>query len=266
MIRNLMSGDAFGLISLRMFFEGDDGSGGGGGGGGGDEPKFTQADVDRMIVERVKAKDRTLKEHEKNLEKMKTELAELKDKLEKSTPPGGGTPDAAKLGEIEILERKYQRQLDELNAKLTNVDKDREAEKARRMKTEKDKELGDALTAVQCQDTVMGRRYFDPQIEWDTVEEKWMYRTKSGNLVSILDGVTDELPNSLKPPALQNGGSGSGNTPPKRLAKKAELEAAKAKLATMEKAARDSRGNAGLVAQWNVQKKIVARLEAEYAS
>jgi hypothetical protein len=266
MIRNLMSGDAFGLLSLRMFFEEDSGDGGSGGDGGAGDARFTQADVDRMIVDRVKAKDRALKEHEKNLEKLKTELADVKAKLETPTPSGGTVPDPTKQGEIEILERKYQRQLDELNAKLTNVDKDREAEKARRMKTEKDKELGDALTAVQCQDTVMGRRYFDPQIEWDTVEEKWMYRTKSGNLVNILDGVTDELPNSLKPPSMQGGGSGSGGTPPKRLAKKAELEAAKVKLTAMEKAARESRANAGLVAQWNTQKKIVQKLEAEYAS
>ncbi len=266
MILGHVGSDPFGLISLRMFFEDDDGSGGGGAGGsgGGDEAKFTQADVDRMIADRVKAKNRELKEKERAAEKLRKDFEELKAKLE--NPPGGGAPDPTKLGEIEILERKYQRQIDELKEKFSQSDKERENEKARRMQTEKDKELGDALTAVQCQDLVMGRRYFNPQIEWDTVEDRWMYRTKSGGLVSILDGVTDELPASLKPPAMAGGGSGSGGAPPKRLAKKAELEAAKVKLTQMEKAARESRGNAGLVAQWNIQKKLVDKLTAEYAT
>lgn len=235
---------------------------GGGGGDPNDDKKFTQAELEKHIEDRLKKAKREALEKDKKLSDLASELETLKAKID-ALPPEPTDGDKKQKGEHELLVKRFEKQLSELTAKLENSEKEKQTERQRRMLTERDKELGDALQAVGCVDMKGGRRHFEPDIVWDDVENKWMFKTRTGNLVSIVDGVTDEMPTYLKPSTITSGGSGSGGSTPKRLAKKNELEAAKAKLKELEAAAAQSRGNSALVAQCNVQRKLIKKLEAE---
>jgi len=165
---------------------------------------FTQDEVNKLMAKERKSMERKLQEQNESTQK---QIVELQQKM--SQPPEPKPSDTDVKGQLELMEKKHKREQEALEEKLVQTNSALAQEKKKRLETERDKELGDALQTVGCVDMTMGRRFFLPDIEYDEDESRWMYRTASGNLISIIDGVQENMPNYLKPPAMQGGGSGS---------------------------------------------------------
>lgn len=197
--------------------------------------------------------------------------AELEAKLNAPTPPAPPTPapgtppaDPQAAGNLEIMEARWKREREEQQRQLDEVKELAEKEKQTRLNLQRDQLLDNALrqAGVQSKHMLQARRNFLPQIEWDKVDEKWMYRTQKGNLVEILDGVAEELPDNLKPSRMPNGGAGNtGGIPASKQAKHRELEAAKQTLAQLKEKHRLGGGKQSDLAAFTAQKRVVDSLE-----
>lgn len=250
---------------------------GGGGGGGGDDDgdvdppqdppakTFTQAELDRIIQDRLKKLQREQKQKDKDMESMRAELEELKKKADGGNPDPGDA-NKGQVGDLELKINRLTRELEQTNTKLAEAQKQASEEANKRKRTERDKELSDALVAAGCIDMVGGRRYFAEQIVWDEVENKWAYETKSGSQVSIADGVMEELPPYLKPAQMNQGGSGSGGTNPKKKKVQADLDVAKKKLDEIKSLLMQNNGNVTYMSQYAKQQKVVKQLEGQLAT
>lgn len=166
-------------------------------------------------------------------------------------------------GEIERLETQHKQQIDDLKTELVSEKTAREEAEYRRLETERDRQLTDALQAAGCIDLEAGRRIFLPQVERDGDAEGWTYKTKVGEFTSITDGIAEELPDYLKPPVMPGGGSGSRTGSPSKKKRQGELDSAEEKLRKAEEAARGGRQSDQLA--YLRQKRIVEGLRATSA-
>jgi hypothetical protein len=226
------------------------------------EKYFTQEEVNSLLAKNkrnLQQENRALKER---LEKTDLTLSEIKAEMEKSKNPPDEeqVPDTLE-GKIELMEKRHQRALEEYQKKLDNLEAEKTQERTKRLEKERDTEILNALQEAGCIDHTGGMRYALPQVEWDNTEQKWIFKTKSGNFVSILDGVTEELPDYLKSPQMNSGGSGIGSGSPRKQAKIRELDDAKKKLEGFQQQAEKS-GRSDHIQLYRQQKKVVAQLEA----
>lgn len=174
-----------------------------------------------------------------------------------------------KLPEWEIalrkLERKSERELKAKEDKLASLEAQLEKEKATRRDLLRSKLLDDALDAAGgVVDRKLALRYFSPQVVWDEDTEEWLYKTDSGDLTDISDGVILEMPEHLKPSKLRAGGSGTNKTKPavSRSAVKTKLDEAIAELAVLEKRAKGARnGSDPVIEQWDAKRREVEKLK-----
>lgn len=235
-----------------------------GGGNGGEPPtpvvddkKFTQADLDKQIEQRLGRERRKLDTEKLTLQK---QIDDLKAQIESAPPAPEPAPADAK-GQIELLTKQHTRVVENLNNKIVKLEADLVTEKTRRRETIRDKDLGDALQDARCTDMTAGRRYFLPVIELDETGENWVFKTKSGNHVSIKEGVTEELPAYLRPPAMEGGGSGVRQGDPSGKGTKAKkLEAEKTKLEELRVKAGRTNAQPDIMA-YQRQKRLVKDLE-----
>jgi hypothetical protein len=222
-----------------------------------------QARLDAKVDEKVNT---ILASHKRKLQKENDELRKkLEEKGKTEAPKTEEKPDPTPApgdlkGQLELLEKKMQRQAETLNNELTAARKERDKERDRRLTTERDKEIGDALTAAGCNDMIGGRRYVTPQVEYE--DDKWVFRTKKDNIVSILEGVAEELPAYLRQAQMANGGSGFSSSSTKSLAKVKLLEMEKKTLAEL-KAKAEKTANPNDILSFTRQKKKIEALEAE---
>lgn len=262
---------------VRVFFAPDDGGGSGGSGGADDdppneddedEPKYSEKQLQERINAAVqkrlakaardsKVADKTSEQQQAEITRLTTEVQDLKEALQKTE----GSGDKNK-GQLEILQKQYDRELKQLRSELDVEKKAREqAEKARR-DGERAQALDAALTTARCKDMKAGRRYFDPQIIWDEVEAKWMFQTDSNNIVDIAVGVAEEMPDYLKPPAM-SGGSGSQSGSPKVQAQRKEIQRLEKELEEAQKAAHASHMDTQSVAKASMLRRKLKQLQAE---
>ena len=249
-----------------------DGGDGGGGSGGDpnaaptDDKKFSQADVDSAIDKRLA---RQKKEHEKNVQAIQEQLAALAAKnqeLEQKLTPPNPEPPKDMAGQIELISAKHEREMAGVRSQLEEFKRTAETEKQRRLETERDKLLHEALAQAQCRDITCGYRYFLHQIQYDDVDKQWVMKTKKDNIVSIADGVAEELPDYLKPSVMMTGGSGSnGGSPLKKTEKMRILEDKKKELADQMTIARKNPQDGGQVVKVQQIKRQVKDLELELA-
>lgn len=251
-----------GIVAPNLFFSPDSGGGEGGGTGegegGGEEKKFTQADLDRMIKERLRKAERESKADKDALKTLQAQVAELQDQLKKKDPADPLPADVQ--GQIDLLRRENERKTLDLQNKLEAMEKERNSERQKREEGERDRELSDALSECGCTDMKMGKRMFMPQIVRDG--DSWMFELSNDKgLVSIAQGVKEELPNYLRPASMQGGGSGSTGGSPKTAAKRKELEDERKKLKEMEIQATKAGGRQDFIMAFQRQKRKVADLE-----
>lgn len=213
---------------------------------------LTQEDLNKILAKERRTFQAKLDEQK---ESHRAEIEKLK--------PVSNEPAPEDLrGQMELLSKRHEREQQTLQAQLQQYKVDLEIEKRKRLETQRDKELSDALSMSQCIDMKAGHRYFLPDIEYDPEEERWMFRTASGNLVSISDGVAEAIPAYLRPATVNSGGSGSTRGSPQKAARQRNLEAEKKKLQELHETAKKSGRQQDLV-DYKKQKAQVAKLESE---
>lgn len=257
-----------GLLHSKFSF--DDSNPGSGGGSPTDPPEdqtktLTQKELDDLIEKRLarerKAAQREIQASAEKAAELEAKLKELQEKIDQSKLPTDPPKDVQ--GQIELLQAKHQREIEAMTAKVAELATTAAKEKELRERTERDKLLQEALQKAHCTDLLMGTRFFLPQIVMDPVDG-WMYTTKSGNIVSIEDGVAEEMPAYLKPSDMVRGGSGALNGSPAKISEKRKiLEQEEKKLEKVEKEARLNPRNSSLIVQANQQKRKVETLRKE---
>lgn len=224
---------------------------------------YTQKEKDADEAKLRRRYDREIKEQKQKIDQLTSSIEELKSKVDRSTHD---PVDPVAAGQQEIEQRRYQREMEELRAQIAETKTAAETERQKRLELEKSQLLDNALLSagVNEKHMLMARRYFAPQIVWDDLDQKWMFTTKNNNLVEIADGVQEELPDNLKPSALQRGGAGTNSGLPVHKQRKAkELEEAEKKLQDLKEAARRNGRDQTAFAAFTRQKRVVQLLQQE---
>lgn len=213
---------------------------------------FSDEQQEKLNAILAKEKQAAERKAQRELDKLKAQLAEREAELEEARTKVQATTD----GETDL--RKRMEALERTNQTLAeNLKREAEARKA----TERDRLIDEALTRAGCIDLKAGRRFYAP----DIVEEDGLgFRLKmdDGTVVPVADGITRSLPDYLKASTMRSGGSGAvssgarSSEPSKIEAAKSELEAAKATLKA------NPSSNTAMVQVSMAQKKLTA-LEAE---
>lgn len=277
-IRSFLFADIF-RNNVPMLFEPDDGAGGGAGGSGSgsavlegveeeeevEEKKFSQKDLDKYLQDRVKNIKKELKSKTTEYEDLQKKVAALEAKVAEGQTPSDNH-DKTLDGKLEAQQRKYEGQLEEIKRKLDEAEKGRLAAEQKQRLVERDTELQQALVASGCVDLVGGQRYFVPQIEWDEDDQKWMFRTKSGHLLSVAEGVEQELPKYMRNSSMATGGSGTGSSKDKkRTETQNKLKEEEAKLEQLAKEMRRNQNADQFAAAVLKQRAVVQKLKQELA-
>lgn len=258
---------------LYMMPEGDD-SGGGGAPPAPpappEEQMISKAEADKQAAQQRRKHDRQMKEMQKKMEEQQAELEKLKSKPAPPTPPNGNpnpTGDPAVDGKLEIMEAKFSRQIEDLQGQVQSANEAAEAERQKRLQLERQQLIDKALAeaGVVTKHLVQARRFFDPQIEWDQLEERWMFRTQSGNIVEIAEGVAAEMPDNLKSTKMKGGAGTTAGMPAKKKAQHDALQAAKKRMTEIQAEMKKAGPKNHLLAQFSRAKNEVARLEKELA-
>jgi hypothetical protein len=224
---------------------------------------FNQEQVDKLIQDRVKKLDRENKEHAKKSVELQAKLDQLMEKLaqleKKPDPPADDVQ-----GHLNLLNEKHKRELDGLTGKIDELSKKLTVSEEKRLETQRDKELDAALIKAGCNDLKGGRRQMLPQLSYDAVDEKWLFNLeKTGGTVSIDEGVEEELPDYLRKPKAERGGSGSTTSDRARKQKSNELEAGEKQLQAMKDKIAATGGKPQDLLTYQQQKRRVEALKKE---
>lgn len=234
------------------------------------EKTFTQAEVDKFIERRLasvkRENDKSLKTLQDQINAVNLQNKELLEKLDSHNPPNPNPPSKELQGQLELQQKKHDRELEAFRKEIDELKTVAQDEKRKRMDTELKKLIQDALSKSGCRDLLAGERYFLPQIQWDEVENQYIFNTKKGSVLSIEDGIQDELPDYMRSPAMQGGGSGARSGGTRNSEKRRMLEQEKAKLVELKTNARKNGGKSEDVVQVTRQQRKVAELEAQLSS
>lgn len=201
----------------RMFFAPDTGDGTGSGvGGSGDDANesetFTKEEVESVVKKRVRKLTRDLQQKDTKLSEVQKQLDELTAKFEASEDSGDESHDDKRvMGELELLRKKLETRVAELEKQNQESESKLGDEVKRRRAMEMQREIDKGLDAVQCIDRENGTRIFRDSVKWDEEAEEFVFVTKNGNEVSVIEGIKAECPDYLKPASMR-GGSGSTST------------------------------------------------------
>jgi hypothetical protein len=247
----------------------DDGALGADGGGSAPPPppletpptdaKFSDKDMAALR----RKHEREMKKRDKEFENLKAQLEELKT----PPPPVEPEPDQKDLaGRLELMEKKHVRQIDDLQIQLSTAETKAAEERENRRRIERDRLLDKALEMAECtnKNRHIAVDHFRTKIAWDEVDEKWMYRTKNGNLVDIMDGIQEEIPDIFKEPRTNRGGAGTqSGMPPNKARLAQQLEHEEQKLKEIYAKGGRMRSN---VQKFQQQKRKVNELKEQLAS
>ena len=249
-----------------------DGTGGEGGGTAVEDEEethkgFSQAEVDKIVQDRLNKLNRELKKKEQAEKAQQAKLAELEAKIQVLSEPAPGTGediDAKTLqGKLEIQKQRFERDMAALNQKVTEYDKARQVAEERQRTVERDTELQQALISAGClpDAIVAGMRYFTPALVLE--DDRWMFTTKGNNILTIAEGVAEELPKYMKAPTMLGGGSGTGSSKDaKRIAVQNQLKEAEDKLKVAEQRVKTERASVSSLSKLDEQRQVVKQLRA----
>ena len=264
---------------------------GGGGDGGGDPDNDPDPDSDPDSVEGDE-KIFSKKEHEdqlgrnrqaqkkkmdRALETKDKELADLQAKLEEAEKkPAVVAPDRKEgiEGELELLKTRHKKELNELRGTVEEEKKARQAAELQRKEAERDQLINSALIGAKCLDQVGGYRYSLPLVGWDSYEDDergilpgWKIKTPGkGSFVDITaENMRDILPDYLKRPLSEDGGSGTRGGIRTPEGKRSKLELEKRKLEEAHSLANKTRRSEH-VSAYQKQKQKVKKLEADFVA
>lgn len=221
------------------------------------EPKFSDKDMAAMR----RKHERELKIQQQEKAALEVRLAALENPAPPPTPPSDPADKAA--GELEILQARHAREMDQAKNDAAEARKIAEDERKMRRNVERDRSLENAmmLSGVAEKAKPYATTYFRERIVWDKVDDCWVYKTKIGNLVDITDGVGEEMPDMFKRPAATRGGAGTqSGLPPSRARVSAQLDEARATLELLK--AKGGKDTANVLA-FTKQLRVVAQLEAK---
>lgn len=251
----------------RVFFSPDDPAGGDPPADDPPESKFTQAEVDKFVERRLASVRR---ENEKALKTVQDQVAlanqqnkELLEKLEALTKPQDPPGSRELQGQLDLQAKRHEQETVALKKEIEELRISAAQEKQLRMATELRKQLQDALNKAGCRDLLVGERFFLPQIQFDEVEGQYIFNTKKGTVLSVEEGVADELPDYLRVPAMQTGGSGTRNGATRNSEKRRMLEDAKRELKELKESAHKGGGKPDLVTKVMQQQRKVNELEKQ---
>jgi len=226
---------------------------------------YSEDEVNNREAKMRRSYERRMREMQAEFDK---KIAGLEAKISTTPPPPppSADSDSQDSGKIELLTRRWEQREKELQAQIDAQNTAMEQERKRRLELQRSRMLDDALlkAGVSEKNMKIARRYFGPDVVWDELDETFMFKTPSGNMVSIDDGVQEFLPDNLKPSKILRGGAGTHGGMPSSNATRSQraLDEAKAKLAEYKAAATKNPNNA-LMSQFSKQKQIVARMERE---
>ena len=254
---------SFPQLESRIFWDSDNG----GGTGGGDET-FTKDQVEQMIqgrISKMKADNAALQKQLADSDAAnKAKLSELEAQLAALKKPDDPPPSDLE-GIKKLMESKHSKELQAINEKIAKLESEKALEKNRRMNAERDTELLLALRKAGCRPDAetIAKTHFIPSVSYDEEEERWVFNLKKGGTVRVEEGVTEEIPDFLKEPIMQNGGSGSSSGA-RATAQAKQLEAEKAQLAQLKERAASGRDDD--VQKYLQKKRMVGQLEQQLAS
>lgn len=247
------------------------------------DPAETIARLNKRLADFEKDRDRQAaqlrRKYEREQKVLKKQLEELQAKNKSSSADDDDDDDLSSSGDPKqagsdaLRAKRMERQLEALREKLEKAEEHRTQEISRRRALERDQQISQALDRAGCLDNakVSAHRHFLPQIVWDDVDEGWVFETLEGNaVVSIIEGIVEELPDYFKAKRGKSG-SGGGNAtsgkPVPRLAKQRALDDAKKQLSAIEEDLRKNqmRGRYSL-RDYRKQKSLVTGLEKDLAS
>lgn len=220
---------------------------------------FTQEEVNRMLADHKRSLKTDLDKMKAEREADRQAMEELRLKL---TPAEPVIEPTDVKGQIELLTNKTAREKAELQSQITQLKKEKDEERLSRLKTERDRELTEALNTNDCIDIVAGRAIFESKCKYDEEDSRWWFITKNDNLVSILDGITEEIPTYLRKAKIAGSGSGSSSGNIKQQEKKKKLELEQQALATLATKAQRSGQVQDRIA-WIQKKREVDALRKE---
>lgn len=225
--------------------------------------------VERKLAKAAKKREQELQAQINELQtKMLSSIGQPDDEDgedEEDQAPSGKVPPWQ--AELKKLERKQERELRAKEERLERLQQELEAEKLQRRELLRQKLLDDGIAAAGgAVDRRGALRYFKDQIFWDDDEGEWLYRSDDGDTLDVVDGITRDMPDWLKPSKLRGSGSGTNKStaPSGKTKTKTQLEAAEAELLLLEKAAKaDGNASGPAVERWWAKKREIKRLKNE---
>jgi len=224
---------------------------------------FTKAEVDNREAKMRRTFERKQREQEAAFQK---QLDELKAKVNAPAPIPATPAATGDEGRLELLEARWAREREDLVNRIAAQEATASQEKKTRMDLQRDRQLDDALqtAGVAEKNFKLARRYFAPDIIWDELDQEWMFKSTTGNLLTIVDGVQEYLPENLKPSRIANGGAGTqSGLPGRALRAQRTLDEAKVKLQELHDAAMKNKTDNAALARFSAQKTLVRSLEAD---
>lgn len=183
---------------------------------------FSQDDVNRIMAENkrsLQAENVGLKDEigklSKQWEEFQTMLAEVAGSDTGSDDAGSDDDFKTASAEDEVtkrlawLQKKHQQEIDSLRSTIESEKKLRLDAESRRLITERDAQLQEALASNDVVSIEGGMKFFRDNLFHDEEAGQWKYRAKDGLTFNIKDGISEELPDWLKKPSTSKGGSGS---------------------------------------------------------
>ncbi len=269
-------------FNKHLYMEQDDD---GSGSGGGSPPPPPPPDGDEMVSKKETDKhvagerrkhERAQKAMQKKLDDQAAEIEKLKAKTAPPPPPPPPTPPLPPLppgdspggqvdGKLEIMEQRFNRQIDDLQGQVSAANQVANDERELRLQLERSQLIDKALVeaGVISKHLTQARRFFDPQVVMDELEERWMFKTTSGNIVEIGEGIAFEMPDNLKSTKMRGGAGTTGGIPNKKKVAQTLLDAAKKKMTDLSAAMKKEGPKNALLAQFTRAKNEVKRLESE---
>lgn len=196
--------------------------------GDSDERKFSQKEFDDQLASSMKRWRKGLQKE--NLEKdaklslLQQEVEGVKKELEEKKAAIAAGKDKTMEGQLEILQRKHQGEIGELNKKIGEIEEARKTAEKKAFDTRRDNDIYKALEKAGCIDINIAYPFILRQVEFDVEDDVFLVTIGQGKQVRLEEGVKELLPDYLKRPTTTSGGSGSKTGTRSRNQKATDLE------------------------------------------
>lgn len=290
------------LYPYSRFFHAPDDDAGGGGGGPDDPPSppktYSEDEFNSHSKKQRERYERELKKKEKERQALQERFDKLEEQFKQfsggaddpppmpptptgnngpttySGQPGGNLAEEQLRGALELERKKRERELAELSGQVDSLKAAAEGERKKRLEVERNRLLDEALRAAGVADKAfdVARDHFVKKITHDELSddpEAWYYRTKEEGIVSIAEGVSEEMPDFLRAPATTKTGSGmpNGSTPEgRKLSLATKLEKAEQELQELFNKGRQSGADEDIFAYSRKEQEVKALRQQLQAS